>query len=76
MYVLEIETNNKLKKIENPRKARIVDRIFFDTLQIMDDDGKWHTICNCFLGISAGKIMVSRINDTIRKKYTCIVLDI
>lgn len=76
MYVMEIETKDKLKKIENPRKARIVDRIFYDMLQIMDNDGKWHTICKCFLGVSEGQILVYRINMAIYYKESQIFIDI
>ncbi len=76
MYVMEIETKDKLKKIENPRKARIVDRIFFDMLQIMDNDGKWHTICKCFLGISDEHCLIARINRAIHEKKTQIFIDI
>ena len=45
MYELEIETKKSIKKIKNPRKARIIDLVFFDVLQVIDDDGKWHNVC-------------------------------
>ena len=76
MYVLEFETKNKLRKIKGPRKARISDRIFFDTIQIMDDNGKWHTICNCWIGITEGQIMIERINRYIADKKPYIYVDI
>ena len=76
MYVLEIETKNKLKRIENPRKARIVDRIFFDLLQVMDNNGKWHTLCKCFLGVSEEQILVYKINRAILHKEPRIYIDI
>lgn len=44
MYVLEIETKNELIKIKNPKKARFVDRIFWDVFQILDNDGNWNKI--------------------------------
>lgn len=42
--VLKIEIKNKLIEINNPQKARFADRIFWDTFQILDNDGKWNTI--------------------------------
>ena len=76
MYVMEIETKDKLKKIENPRKARIVDRIFYDMLQIMDNDGKWHTIVKMWIGVTEGQIVVMKINDAIKKKSPHIFVNI
>ena len=32
--------NEKLIKIKNPRRARFVDRIFWDVFQILDNDAK------------------------------------
>ncbi len=33
MYVLEIETRDQVKRIENPRKARIVDGFYKERLE-------------------------------------------
>ncbi len=76
MYALEIETKNKLKKIEDPRKARMSDRIFFDSLQVMDGNGKWHTVCNCCIGVGTAQIIVDDINAAIKKRLSSICLDI
>jgi hypothetical protein len=76
MYVLEIETKNRLKKIENPRKARIRDRIFFDSLQVMDENGKWHTICNCLVGVGYGRMIVYKINSAIEQHLSSVYVDI
>lgn len=76
MYVLEIETKNKLKKIEDPRKARMSDRIFFDSLQVMDGNGKWYTVCNCLVGVGYGQIIVDKINRAIKKRLPSVCVDI
>lgn len=76
MYELEIETKNNLEKIRNPRKARIADRIFFDSLQIMDDSGKWHTVCCCVVGVSKGQIIIDKIEKAINKKQPYVYVDI
>ena len=77
MYVLEIETKNKLQKIENPRKPRVVDRIFFDSIQVMDNNGVWHTIWS---GIALTKAKESKIlydiKSAIKNKDKTIYLDI
>lgn len=76
MYVLEIETKNKLRKIENAKKARIGDRIFCSVLQIMDEDGKWYTICCCLVGEASKRMIVDKINAAIKKKEKSIYIDI
>lgn len=75
-YTLEIETNHHLKIIKRPRKARIVDRIFFDTLQIVDDFGKWHSICRCNVEEETKVIIVNYINSAIKKYKRTIYVDI
>lgn len=76
MYELEIETKNTLKKIKNPRKVRIVDRIFFDSLQVMDEDGKWHTVCHCSVGVATGRIIVGDIHKAIQQCCPSVYVDI
>lgn len=76
MYELEIETKNTLKKIKNPRKARIIDRIFFDSLQIMDDNGKWHTVCRCTVGVSTARMIIDDIDLAIKKHQSSVYVDI
>lgn len=76
MYVLEIETNYETKKIENPKEARIVDKIFSDALQVMDESGVWHTVSNRFIRKSIQKDIVKQINDAIAAKKESISLDI
>lgn len=75
-YTLEIKTKNYLKIIKRPKKARFVHRIFFDTLQIMDDFGKWHSICRCNVGEETKRIIVDYINSSIRKYKRNINVDI
>ena len=48
MYTLEIETKNKIIKLNNPRKARLKDFILFDAIQVMNENGKWDTISYLF----------------------------
>ncbi len=74
MYVLEIETKNKLIKIKNPRRARFVDRIFWDVFQILDNDGKWNRICCCDIGINLQKIIVEQVNLAIKSEKKSIYL--
>lgn len=76
MYVLEIETKDKLKNVSNPRKARIQDRVFCDVLQVMDGKGRWRTICRCTVGVMKGMRIVEEINSAIRKKKKSIYVDI
>lgn len=40
MFELEIETNNRLKKIRGPRKARDIDLGVWSIIQVMDESGK------------------------------------
>lgn len=74
MYVLEIETKDKLKRIENPRKARFVDRIFFDILEVMDCNGDWHKICKGSVGIDLQGFILKKIEDAIKNKKKSIDL--
>lgn len=74
--VLKIETKNKLIEINNPQKARFVNRIFGDTFQILDNDGKWNTICHCNVGINRQKIIVEKVNFAIKNKKDSIYLEI
>lgn len=76
MYELEIKIGNKLKKVKNPRKARINNMVIYNALQIMTDDGKWHTICHCSVGPETGKMIVDTINDTIKNRKASISLNI
>ncbi len=46
MYVLEIETKKTIKKISEPRKVVVKDYIFFETIKVLDDNGKWHHIAS------------------------------
>lgn len=74
--VLKIETKNKLIEINNPQKARFADRIFWDTFQILDNDGKWNTICHCNVGINLQKNILEKVNLTIKNKKDSIYLEI
>lgn len=74
MYILEIETKNKLIKVKNPRKARFVDRIFWDVFQILDNDGKWNKICHCTVGVNLQRIIVEKVNFAIRSGKKSIYL--
>lgn len=74
--VLKIEIKNKLIEINNPQKARFADRIFWDTFQILDNDGKWNTICHCNVGINLQKIIVEKVNMAIKNKKDSIYLEI
>ena len=49
MYKLEIETNNTVKWIENPRKVKVVDLFFTTKVKVMDGNGMWTEIGHLFL---------------------------
>ena len=74
MYVLEIETNYEAKKVINPKTARLVDKIFTSTLQVMDENEQWHIICNRFVETTKGQKILDKINQAIEEKkpYVCI----
>ena len=76
MYVLEIETNYETKKIENPKEARIVDKIFSDALQVMDESGVWHTVSNRIISRSVQEDVIRQINNAIAAKKELVYLDI
>lgn len=76
MYVLEIETNYETKKIQNPKEARIVDKIFSDTLQVMDESGIWHTICNRIISKAVQEDVIRNIDNAIAAKKELVYLDI
>ena len=76
MYVLEIETNYETKKIENPKEARIVDKIFSDALQVMDESGVWHTVSNRIISRSVQEDVIRQINNAIATKKELVYLDI
>ena len=75
MYELEIETKNTLKKITNPRKARIRYWVLVDVLQVMDDDGKWHNVCTKPI-ITHQYSVIREINDAIKNRKKSVYLDI
>lgn len=76
VYELEIETKNKIKRIKNPRKARVKDGIFFDILQVMDGNGKWNTICCFVISYSTQRRIVDEINKAIKEKEKVVCIDI
>lgn len=76
MYELEIKTKDKLKRFKNPRKARLSNIILGYTLQIMTDDGKWHTVCYCSVGAETGRFIVETINEAIKNRKPSVYLDI
>ena len=49
MYKLEIETNNTVKRIEDPRRVKVVDLFFTTKVKVMDGNGKWTDIGHLFL---------------------------
>ena len=75
MYKLEIETNNTVKRIKNPRKVKVVDLIFTVLVKVMDDEGKWinigHTFCN-----SDAKLAAIFIQLAINQKETFVEVDL
>lgn len=48
MYELEIETNNTVKKIRDPRKAKASDWMVRCVVRVMDGNGIWHFVGHCF----------------------------
>ena len=75
--VLEIETKNKICKVNNPRKAREKDYFFFSAVEVMDSEGKWHRIINSF-GDPIWKVkgMVREINDAISQNETYVNVEL
>ena len=60
MYKLEIETKRKLKKINNPIKAKVSNLGFICIIKILDDDGKWHFIGH--LQRNKAKLIINKID--------------
>lgn len=75
MYYLEIETENKVKKILNPRKSRVYDMIFRCFVKIMDGNGNWHLVGHCFY-MSDAEEAADEINVAIKKKRECVSLEL
>lgn len=48
MYKLEIQTNNTIKRIEDPRKVKVVDLFFSIWVKVMDGNGRWISIGHTF----------------------------
>lgn len=48
MYKLEIQTNNTIKRIEDPRKVKVVDLFFTTLVKVMDGNGRWISIGHTF----------------------------
>lgn len=74
--VLKIEIKNKLIEINNPQKAWLADRIFWDIFQILDNDGRWNTIFHCNVRINLQKNIVEKVNLAIKNKKDSIYLEI
>lgn len=74
MYELEIETENRLRKIQNPRKARDIDLGILSIIQVMDGDGKWH-----FVGFTIfwedAQNATEEINCAIENKESTVLVD-
>ena len=75
MYELEIETRTTFKKIKEPRKARIRDFLFFEVLEVIDVDGKWHKVCTKSL-IAYKDSVISKINKAIKERKNSVYIDI
>lgn len=75
MYELEIETNKTVKRIQDPRKAKVVDVVFTSYVKVMDGNGKWTTIGHCFLYQDAQWI-ADEILKAIKKKIKFIEVDL
>ena len=75
MYELQIITNNHLKKIRNPIKARDRDLIVRSIVEVMDGNGKWHLVGHCFYPTDASWA-ADDINEAIKRHKTSICLDI
>ena len=75
MYVLEIETNKTIKKIEAPRKAKAVDLVITTLVKVMDGEGKWHTIGKCY-HLQDAEWIADDINDAIKNKKSSICVEL
>lgn len=66
MYRIEIETNNKVKRIEDPRKVKVIDAFFTTFVKVMNGNGKWTIIGHCFSypdAVDEAKRVKDAIND-------------
>ena len=76
MYTLEIETKNKIIKVNNPKKAKVKDFIIFDALQLMDENGKWRTICYVSTEPrSKTEYAVDTLNSAVKKNKSTVYID-
>ena len=74
-YYLEIETENRLKIIKNPRKARAKDIILRSIVSVMDGKGRWHFIGHCFY-VSDAEKAADNINNAIKNKRESVCLEL
>ncbi len=73
-WTLEIETNKKIKKIRNPRKARDIDLGFFSIIKVMDENGKWHFV-GWSMFLESAQYATKEINEAIRVKEKSILIN-
>ena len=74
MYELEIETKNTIKKIEEPRKATVIDLAITSLVRVMDGKGKWHKI-GFYFSLEDANIIADNINYAIEQRETAICID-
>lgn len=75
MYEIEIETNNTVKRIEDPRKVKVVDAFFTTFVKVMDGNGKWTIIGHCF-NYPYAVYEAIRVKDAINDRESFIEVDL
>lgn len=75
MYKLEIETNNTVKRIEDPRRVKVVDLLFTTKVKVMDGNGIWTDIGHLFLYQDACDA-ARKIRNAISNKETFVEVDL
>lgn len=68
MQVLEINVRKKVKRIENPVEARVLDLMLVDVIQVKDEKGKWHNIFFGTLSYTERVLIVMRIEKAIEEE--------
>lgn len=75
MYKLEIQTNNTVKRIENPRKVKVVDMFYVTVVKVMDGNRRWIKIGHTFYYQRAELIKIA-IQFTIEQQKTFIQVNL
>jgi len=76
MYTIDITTKNHSKRIVIPQKARAKHNPIFNSIQVMDYTGKWHTICRVKAKKEKLDTAVLDIQTAIKRKNSNVTINI